>query len=444
MQQSVNNILFVSNSDRVGGAAQDCWNLFQGLKRSHIEAWMAVKDKTCDDPDVFLIHGDPDLSGVAKPTPRQRGLRRVSALRAHFDRSFGLEDFHYPRSREVLGIPPRLPRIVHCHNLHEGYFDLRSLMDLSRQVPVVVTLHDTWLLAGNCAYYLDCDKWLAGCGKCPDHTMYPGLRRDATAWNWKRKRRIYKNSILYVSTPSRWMMENVSRSILAPAVVDSRVIPYGIDLDLNTPGDKKDARASLNLPQDEFLVLFTAVNMKKNPWKDYQTFRKAVEILGGMSFDCKVTFLALGQNSPDEVVGNTRIRYIPFERDRNRVITYFQASDVYVHAAKADNFPFVILEALACGLPVVATGVGGIPEQVRSLSAEFGFVGEGHERDEATGMVTPPQDAEAFAAAIATLIRSTDGLVRQLAANARQDALGRFGIDQEVARVVDWYAAILD
>ena len=49
------------------------------------------------------------------------------------------------------------------------------------------------------------------------------------------------------------------------------------------------------------------------------------------------------------------------------VAPYYQAADVYLHAAKADNFPRAVLEALCCGTPVVATAVGGIPEQVKGL-----------------------------------------------------------------------------
>jgi glycosyltransferase involved in cell wall biosynthesis len=48
------------------------------------------------------------------------------------------------------------------------------------------------------------------------------------------------------------------------------------------------------------------------------------------------------------------------------VAKYYQAADLYVHAAVADTF-LASLEALACGTPVVATGVGGIPEQIPNL-----------------------------------------------------------------------------
>ena len=84
----------------------------------------------------------------------------------------------------------------------------------------------------------------------------------------------------------------------------------------------------------------------------------------------------------------------PIDRRWRRWPTFYQAADLYLHAAKAENLPTTILEALASGLPVVATAVGGIPEEVRSLAGAPGaWSGEGHPRDEATGVLVAPGDA---------------------------------------------------
>ena len=110
------------------------------------------------------------------------------------------------------------PSVIHCHNLHSGYFDLRALPWLSRVAPVVLTLHDAWLLSGHCAHSFGCDRWKNGCGACPDLSIPPAIAKDGTAANWKRKRRIFERSQLYVVTPSQWMMDRAQQSILAPAI----------------------------------------------------------------------------------------------------------------------------------------------------------------------------------------------------------------------------------
>ena len=66
------------------------------------------------------------------------------------------------------------------------------------------------------------------------------------------------------------------------------------------------------------------------------------------------------------------LRSEPFG-SRGRVAETLRRADVYVHATKADNHPLAVLEALACGVPVVAPRVGGIPEQ---LTEETGVLVE--------------------------------------------------------------------
>jgi len=99
------------------------------------------------------------------------------------DLQLGKEDFSFPDTRHLFHKVGDLPGIVHAHNLHGGYFDLRVLPWLSRQVPVILTLHDAWLLAGHCAHSFDCQRWKSGCGQCPNLSIPPVAKRDATASN---------------------------------------------------------------------------------------------------------------------------------------------------------------------------------------------------------------------------------------------------------------------
>jgi glycosyltransferase involved in cell wall biosynthesis len=345
-----------------------------------------------------------------------KSFAAVAIMRRNVDAALGREVFHFPGTYHILDLPPTPPDIVHAHNLHVDFFDLRALPWLSRQRPFMITMHDAWLLSGHCAHSFDCERWKVGCGHCPDLTIYPWIKRDATAYNWRRKRQIYSRSRLYIATPSRWLMKKVEQSMLAPAIVESRLIPYGIDLTVFRSRDKREARAALNLPQDKFVLALRAKSLKeKNFWMDYRAARAVVEAVTTQS-QIPVMVMALGANQPDEHFGQSVIRYVPPLADHGELVQYYQAADLFVHAARADTFPLTVLEALACGTPVVATQVGGIPEQIV---------------DGVTGFLTPSGDSKAMIDRIFYLLNNRK-LCSQMGQDAANDARKRFGHEKSV------------
>jgi glycosyltransferase involved in cell wall biosynthesis len=437
-------ILQVNTTDVAGGAARVAWDLFQAYRARGYPSWLAVGRKRTDDPDVIAIPNEASRHvwargwrKISQRLERAEALRKLSgaagrltALLAEPARRIsemrGREDFDFPGSRRLLSLAPRPPDVLHAHNLHRAYFDLRTLPVLSRRLPVLVTLHDAWLLSGHCAHSLDCERWKTGCGECPDLSLYPAIARDATAYNWKRKQEIFRHSKLYVATPSRWLMAKVEQSMLAPAVHEARVIPNGVDLRHFRPGDRRDARATLGLSADAVILLSTGTRIRQNAWKDYPTLRDAARIVGETLPGREVTLLVLGETSADEPAGPARVRFRPHEIDPSRVARYYQAADVYVHAARADTFPSSILEALACGAPTVATAVGGILEQIA---------------DGETGLLADPADSRAVAAHVVTIV-TDDAVRRRLSSAAIRTAREHFDLDSQVTSYLRWYGRL--
>lgn len=430
-------ILQVSTADIGGGAEKVASDLFHAYRRRGFDSSLAVGMKVTADPDVIPIPNESQRSQWAKlwlgpgaktEAPNQvTQLARLSMKVAEPWRTvqqlIGREDFDFPGSWQLLKLNRSPPTIVHCHNLHGDYFDLRALPWLTSQLPVFFTLHDAWLLSGHCAHSFECDRWVTGCGNCPDLTIYPAIRRDATAYNWRRKRDIFQASQIFLATPCRWLMDKVNESILRPAIQEAKVIPYGIDTSIFRPLPKSKARAMLGLSPEARVLLFTANRIRTSIWKDYAVLREAVTRAAAQTKTGKLVFIALGEEAPSENLGEAEVRFIPFQRNPEDVARFYQAADIYVHAARADTFPNAILEALACGTPVVATAIGGIPEQI-----EHGQ----------TGFLVPPGDAPSMTRAIIELL-DNDDLRERMGKMAAETAQVRFSLDREVDDYLGWY-----
>lgn len=455
------NILQLNAFDDFGGAARIAWNLFESYRSRGHRSWLAVGHKRSDHPNVFPIPNDAsrnawtrlfirmgDSLGPLRGRIKGAGLLRrllmgpVGQTRRWHSIRAGIEDFDFPGTGKLLDLPPARPDLLHGHNLHGRYFDLRRLPWFSAQLPVFLTLHDAWLLSGHCAHSFDCQQWKDGCGDCPDLTIPPAIMRDGTAYNWQRKRDIYARRRFHVATPSRWLMEKVEQSMLAPAVVEAKVIPNGVDLRIFRRGDRQKARKALGIRQEARVMLCAAKAKRKNIWQDFPTMCDAVRTLSARLPGGTLQVIVLGRDDTPQRIGTVEFLHIPYENNPETLALYYQAADVYVHPSRIDTFPNAVVEALACGTPVIATAVGGIPEQVKGYSRPTGRFGhEGLNRfgmEEANGVLIPPGDGRHMEEAMESLLED-HMLRRRLSGNAARDAGRRFDLGRQVDTYLRWY-----
>ena len=457
-------VLQVSASDAGGGANAVAARLTAGLRQLGHESWLAVGHRTRQEPGLLAIpHDDGAVWRHSGYTAAYEGLRRVAAAHpgsgaglasrllrrathpeARHAWRTGLEDFDFSGTARLLSLPPSPPDLLHAHNLHGGYFDLRQLPTLSHRLPVCLTLHDAWLLSGHCAHSFDCERWRTGCGACPDLTIEPAVRRDRTAENWRTKQGLFADARLHVATPSAWLMARVEASILAPALASVRVIPNGIDTTAFAPGDQATARAAFDLAPDTLVIMVTTGEPGAR-WRDTDCVVDALDRVVAQREDRPVRILAVGRApltagaiSPRLAARLIDTGHLGPERMRQA----YHAADLYVHAARVDTFPTTVLEALACGRPVVATRTGGIPEQIRSVPLSALLAGGEAPALTGTGALLESGDAAGMSAAMIALL-GAPALRRRLGAQAAADARDRFSLDRQVRACADWYCEIL-
>lgn len=430
------NILQINTADRGGGAEGSAWSLFQRYRQLEHASWLAVGRKYSNDLDVLEIPrlpavgpgrrilqmaaeiaraGDPAIPGARRLA---RCLDRLASPPRLADWRTGRDEMDFPGCRQIVKMCPAPPDVIHCHNLHGWYFDLRILPELARQAPLILNLRDAWLLAGHCAYFMDCDRWKNGCGQCPRLDVYPRCRRDATAENWRQKAGIYAATRFHVTAPSQWLIDQARQSMLQ--AVDYRVIPNGIDTSVFKPRDQDAARRELGLPTATPIAMFAAA-ARHSVFKDPQTMQEAIRLVAERLPD--LLFVCVGMKSPVAALRQLNIRCVPFISNPSRLASYYQAADVFVHTARAEAFGKTITEAMACGTPVAATAVGGIPEQII---------------DEETGCLCPPGNPPELAAKIIHLLSDRpENQLRRRAAAARRGQ--EFSLERQTTAFLSWY-----
>ncbi|WP_232021973.1 D-inositol-3-phosphate glycosyltransferase [Mycobacterium basiliense] len=180
-----------------------------------------------------------------------------------------------------------------------------------------------------------------------------------------------------------------------PARID--VVHPGVDLDVFRPGDRTAARAALGLPLDEPVVAFVG---RIQPLKAPDIVLRAAAQLPGVRVVIAGGPSGSGLASPDGLVelaaelGITeRVSFLP-PQSRAELATVFHAADLVAVPSYSESFGLVAVEAQACGTPVVAAAVGGLPVAVR---------------DGVTGALVSGHEVGQWADAIDQLLRLTAG-----------------------------------
>jgi glycosyltransferase involved in cell wall biosynthesis len=199
-----------------------------------------------------------------------------------------------------------------------------------------------------------------------------------------------------------------------------------------TPDRRAELRATLGLPLSTPVVALTGqVSEVKGIWE----FVEAARLL--IARGVEATFAVLG----DDLKGKGQLRhemeqrvaalglsssfrFLGFRPDAPALIPAFDIVAVPSHVEPLGN---ATLEAMAAGVPVVGSRVGGIPEMVV---------------DGSTGLLIPPRDAKALADGLARLV-ADEGLRREFGRQARHRAESSFGLEAHAGRLQALYDDIL-
>lgn len=249
------------------------------------------------------------------------------------------------------------PDLIHIHNLCDNYINVSMLFNYinKHNIPVIWTLHDAWAYTGRCNGYT-CDKWKQGCGNCPNLKAYPpSLFIDNSASIYHKRKKLYTSiKNLTIVTPSKWLADLAKYSFFKDK--DIKVINNGINLDIFKPIESNFKEE--NSIVDKYLILGLAYDWK-DPRKGLSDFIQLSKILPS-----NYQILLVGTNDDIDKLLSDNIISVHKTHNQEELARLYTAADVFVSPTKADNFPTVNIEALACGTPVITYDAGGSKESL--------------------------------------------------------------------------------
>lgn len=288
--------------------------------------------------------------------------------------------------------------LIHCNDLETTYY--AGLAARLSGIPVVWTCHGWW----------------------------------SVERGWKTT--FVEKSVARILAPTRYLEQCLEDA--NPRLRDRiTVLPFGVDTKEYAPAARDErVRAEFRIPRDTPLVTMLA---RFQSVKGHATLLDAAPLIldafpqtrfllvGDREFhtaDARSTReMVLARVSGDERLHRATV-LAGFRRDISQILN---ASDVLVCPSDFESFGVANIEAMACGVPVVSTNVGGPAETL--LDGETGFL-------------VPPRDPAALAARVKTLL-ADPSLRQRMGANGRARVLEHFALDTHMKQLQEVYAQLL-
>ena len=217
-----------------------------------------------------------------------------------------------------------------------------------------------------------------------------------------------------------------------------RVIPNGVDTDYFKPEDKNHARTSLDIPPEQLNVLFVG-NLIRRKGVDWliKSFSKVCEaipqatlyIVGGKVDDTDMEWYKDTLDIAKKLLPHERVKFVGEinSRDNPTLNLWYNISDVLILPSRAEGMGMVLLEAMACGKPVIGSRAGGITNVIR---------------DGQNGILVDIDEIHQLSDAIIRLLNDTK-LASRLGNHGKMDVASLYSWNNAATKTLEVYENVL-
>ena len=352
-------VVLICKSDSDGGAAIATKRIANSLFQKGIDVSILVQEKKSNHNLIFS-------------TTHSFLKRLINFVRFAFEKfifylkendpsdrfSFSIANFGEDISKNKI---VKNADIIHLHWINGGFLSLKSLKKLfSLKKPVVWTFHDMWAFTGGCHVADDCINFKNTCGSCK--FLKNPHEKDLSNQIWSRKKSIYDQVKINTVTCSNWLRKLASESSLMRGM-NVQTIQNPINTDVFKPKNKSESKQKFNIKSNKKLVLFGA--MYDNKRKGSRFLIDALEYISKNNKEIidDIALVVFGKNKI-EFSSDFEIINLNLITNQEDIVNVYNACDIFVTPSLIDNLPNTVVEAHACGLPVVAFNCTGLTEMI--------------------------------------------------------------------------------
>lgn len=398
--------------------------LLKALLLQGVDAGMLVQYKKTDNTAVSglvkskLSHWRAQYTFLAERIPFMLFHEKDKSLRFAFSSAnSGINIADHPLVKQA--------DILHLHWTNSGFLSIKGLKTLiNTGKPIVWTMHDMWAFTGGCHYSGTCEGYITKCGNCP--MLRDAAEDDLSRMGWLRKDSMYAraDNITFVGC-SNWLAGVAAKSSLINRFNITN-IPNPIDVEVFSQQDKLTQRAKYRVSADAKVILFGAANINDKR-KGIKYLVEALQLLKQNHSSQDIEVVIFGKNKHFDVNALPfKVHQLNIINDEKVLAEVYSLADVFVTTSIEDNLPNMIMEAMACGTPVVAFDTGGIPEMVNHLK---------------NGYLAPLKSAQGIADGIKHILFQADPA--SFSKNARQKVLDNYTNSKVADQYTQLYHSVL-
>lgn len=328
-----------------GGAYNGAKRLNEMFRQHGIDSRILVRTKNGDDEAVY-----PAFEGAfGKLASKAKNVVNLAFKRGELKRDVcGSDIRNNPLVKEA--------DILFIHWV-STFLSPKQIYELSvlEGKKVYFWMHDMWLFTGGCHVDRRCGGYEEDCRNCP-------MAGRFARFSFDRKKRYIRKSDIIAAGPSEWIVSEAKKS----SILEGKkilYIPNTFDDKVFYPkGDVRRIRDGLGMSSDKKIILFGAAdNGTANSNKGFSYLVDALKLID-MS-DKQLVVIGSSTASRD-YLKDYDVIYKGFIKSERLLADIYRAADVFVNPSLQESFGYTVCEAMACGTPAVAFGVGGMIDQI--------------------------------------------------------------------------------